>query len=78
MQHEKTIWSLEHRWQGKIYQWRFERRANAREVTVASWEIGNLIKTRQCAIHTLSTARKLWDLIVSQGAVLENTQHIDQ
>lgn len=76
MQHEKTIWSLEHRWQGKIYQWRFERCRGAREVTVASWETGNLIKTRQCTIHPLSSARGLWELIVSQGAILENTQHI--
>lgn len=78
MQHEKTIWMLEHRWHGKIYQWRFERQTGAPEVTVASWEVGNLIKSRSCAIHDLATARQLWELIVSQGAVLENTQHITQ
>jgi len=77
MQHKKTIWSLEHQWQGKVYEWRFHREAFSDEVTVASWEVGNLIKTRQCAIHDLATARKLWDLIVSQGARLENTQHTD-
>ena len=69
---KRTIWALEHRWQGVLYNWRFEQsHADPNEITVISWEVGNIIKTRQCAIHTRETARKLWDLIVLQGAIID-------
>lgn len=69
---KRNIWALEHRSQGVLYNWRFEQSdADPNEITVISWEVGNLIKTRQCAIHTREPARKLWDLIVSQGAIVD-------
>jgi len=73
---QRTIWCLEHSDQGKRYHWRFERVHGAQEITVTSWEEGKLIASRQTAIHTIPTARELWDLVTRAGGRLLDTREI--
>jgi len=73
---QRTIWRLEHSDQGKRYQWRFERVHGANEITVTSYEEGKMIASRQTAIHTIPTARELWNLVIRAGGWLWETQEI--
>ena len=73
---QRTIWRLEHSHQGKRYQWRFEQVHGAHEITVTSYEEGKMIASRQTAIHTIPTARELWNLVTSTGGWLRETQEI--
>jgi hypothetical protein len=73
---QRTIWCLEHPHQGKRYHWRFEQVNGAHEITVTSWEEGKLIASRQTAIHTIPTARELWNLVTSTGGWLLDTREI--
>lgn len=76
MSFQRTIWCLEHLHQGKRYHWRFEQVHDAHEITVTSWEEGKMIASRQTAIHTIPTARELWNLVTSTGGRLLDTREI--